>query len=256
MTNLQTEWANAPIVSDLDLFRSQLSNVKLLDIGIITAILQNGRVTVEVQDATHTQLECEALTVGNLDGQLIATQPGQYCMVVLPMSSLILATNEVYYGEMPYSKTHAKCIPITVTQDNAVKLSVLKDALMIGSSVYTVDFQNDSISFTSQNGQMSIDLVSGEFRVGNAASSVELKADGSVAVQIGAAYQKGELQSTKCAISIDKDGAVSITNGTNATVAIDKDGKITLTTETLTIKGDVEITGNLKAANGNFTAEK
>ena len=246
-----------------DLFISQVSMLMLVDIGFIIGVNPSGRASVRVpylENGTPIILEdIEVIGIGNTFGGFTVDGGGCACLLFAPRTTVPnVRTKEINGSSVSYSKDGIKALPITNGRDlvvNAVFTS--EGTLNIQTSGYILSFAEKSITYDSNSGlAIHIDDTrdlflyrnneqSGAFKMtlnnngfsskfvnkdGDSAYSVNVLDDGTFTVSHEQPQGQGDPKILN-KISINKEGAVSITAPGNISLSIDKDGNISLSTD-------------------------
>lgn len=220
-----------------DEFLSNLKNCRIADIGKIETIVDKGaRATVRLLDGSNRLLKAEVFGT--------SVRSGQFCLLIIPATPFDTAKNGLDVAERSYASTYAKCFPLQSPNFSSVHLKHDANSLVVTTPKYTLQYDDMGVSILDSNG-LSIALKDGALLVANNDGSTDVSLDSSgMHINAGSTYSETGKES-KTTISIDNEGNISIAN----------EGNTTVTCTSLKIEGDVEITGNFSAANGNLTAE-
>lgn len=234
---LQQQWNTNPIVSKNAQLDAMLSHYKFIDMGKISALLDGGkRALVTSLGLNPSKYECEIISIGNLGASIQPATSGQFVLILFPYTNINLLDNSLNVHTSNWSSKYAKCIPIGLGNTGSIKVDADADSFTIASSKYSCVFMEDKLQITDLNSTISIDMEGDNMRIAEGTTQVKMTTDSIDVVVAGEYDAQGELSSCSAQFKLDADG-------------------ITLKANNLKIDGDVEITGNLSAADGNFTAE-
>ena len=235
MSTLQEKWQTKPINGSFDIFVKQLSKLRVIDIGRVSMILNNGSIAlVELLDGSQTRLKCEVVSIGVGSSSMQAIDFNQYVLVVYPCTPLSMIHNGVDLTAQAYSPQYAKCIPLGTRVDTVVDLNMLSDSVSIASDNYDIVFGEDSIYCIFDNMRLSVNDTNASITIGK--NTINMN-DNKIEIIVNGVYDaQGALTSCKNKLVMNKTDGMSITGD-------------------ITIDGAMTVTGDFSAANGNLTAE-
>lgn len=233
---LAQKWQGNPIDNEYEIFASKLAYMDILDLGRVDAIVDDTHVLVRKLDLAQSKIECEVLSIGGMHNTLQSIELNQFVLILLPKTAVNVTEGGVNIRESVFSRNYAKCIPLGVPNNSNPNLTADDMGIVVTGKSYHCNFQDN------------------EIRVQGEDMRVILDTDDNTAT----------LAIKKNVINVTENSVEVVVNGTyDATGALtSSDVKLKLSSEGVEIQsqkfkfdGDVEITGNLTAADGNFTAE-
>ncbi len=242
---LQQAWFQQPLSSNLEVFRSQLGRLKVVDVGYIED-LDDSCSHAWVKTYTD-RYYCEVISIGAFNDTVIQPTPGQYCLVFFPYTPTFITEDVTDTLQENYSLASGKCLPIGLCSGSTVAITSNGDSVDIDSPVYHAGFNKSSINIGSSDKSLCIDFEKGLASIG-LGKNVFLQANSSgVEVKTGLTVDSatGNITKAKARINISAEGEVFI-----------EASDTRLKSESLTLDGDVTITGSLDVAGGNFTVDK
>lgn len=219
---LQQTWQPTTSEDSNQLFEAALSRIALIELGLIEYIEDGGRYArVRILGAETKSLRCEILSIGNLSASIQSAEPGQSVLVLYPRNQVNVGDMKIPFGGKLYNADYAKCIPIGANGKSVVSVGNGSDGFTISSDSYTAMFLKDRVQIVDDKLGVSLDMDANTVAVTCGGSMIHVTED-SIELCAGGTWLNGELQ----------EGS----------------GK------KIKINGDLEVTGNLTAAGGNFEA--
>lgn len=254
MKTLAQNWQIDPTDDKSQNFLSQLLKFRLIDVGRVMQVYEEGLLAdVKLFDDESSKVTCEVVSIGTDEASLQDIQIGQFVLVFYPASPVMLHDRTLDITAGVYSKIYAKCIPLGVSKSD-VGMNVAKDSIIFSAPDYNAYLRKSLISISSQNFNLQITPASNTLRINTPATNLVVD-DTGVKIVRGAEWgTDGSLTNSKATIEINDEGVSVTQNKDNVELKITSDG-VSVKTDKIKFDGDVEITGNLSAANGNFTAE-
>jgi hypothetical protein len=208
-----------------ELFLGHLKNLGLLDIGILEQIYtDNIHGLVQTFNDSLDKLDVELCLFSGL-GQISV---GQIGLILIPQQSVEVATHTKDITQPLYSRQYAKFIPLTSTVLLPVKLTNTPSGINLGSGKYSLTFGSDKIELISDDCTISLDVKTDELHV-------------------------------LCAKAADRLEFIANPTGLKTYLGdttLDVSSKGVKIKGNITVEGDVTVTGNFSAGNGNFTVDK
>lgn len=201
-----------------DLYKSMLLKYAQIDLGVITDVNGNEAKVRLYSNGYDEVVSCEIVSIGDNTGVLQGASVGQWALVFFPVTAIELEKNIVHREGQVADRRYGKAFPIGLPRSS---LFAGNSTLGIGST--TLAFFDDALQAT----------------VGETTASIN--AD-------GITIAKGD-----CGVVVSND-SVAVKKG--ETVFTVTEAGVTVTAESLTLDGDVTITGSLDVANGNFKVDK
>lgn len=144
--------------SENEAFANILDMFMLIDIGTVTSIEANNRVTIQsckiIGGTPVTFSDVEVIGIGNHHGGIMSCSVGSTCLLFVPRTTMPDINNQkINMGAALYSKDGIKALPITNGNDADVLMSVGSEGnLNIKTDTYTWVFSKDSISLLTEAG--------------------------------------------------------------------------------------------------------
>jgi len=208
-----------------ELFLGHLMNAGIIDIGVLEQVyVDNIHGLIQLFNDTLDQVDAELCLISGL-GQIAE---GQIGLVIYPKQSVEVATKLVDTSQPPYSPRYAKFIPLSTSPLYPVKVTNTAEGVSLGSKNYSICAGEEDITIASKNLNLDLDAIAGSVHaiLQGTTDKLELTAGPE-----GIAVYAGDME-----YELSKDG-------------IKLKGNVT-------IDGDVAITGNFSAGDGNFTVDK
>lgn len=255
-------------VSPHEVLFQQLNSRKLIDVGRITGVFEEGIVEVLLYDIAGTKLNCEVVSVGAFHDVLVQPQAGQNCIVFFPSSSTNLRTNEIDTSGGLYNMAYAKCLPIGIPgESNTVAIGSSEKSVQIQGVEYNVefgesfvrlnnanilwswDFATSTVSYSTADGLFTYQLTPTDFTLAlgqefdektqeatSCKAGFKIDVEGNVEFTQGAVIEDGAEKSWQSKFKLGADGSIDIKTlsaeeGKHQTeITIGTDGNITLKT--------------------------
>lgn len=251
MSTLQEKWQTNPVAGSLDILRAQLSQLRIVDIGVVELVLEGGTYAmVTLVDGTNTKLKCEVVSIGVGDTNIQAISANQYVIVIFPKTPVSISDDGTDISAQSYSSNYAKCIPIGLHKDTTVGLDIGTDEISITGKDYGAKFGPETVSILADNLRVSYDATSKRVSVAAGTNIVSIDTNNIELVTNASYDEQGSLSSFKNRIVMNKDAEVGMTISGDIKI----DGALTVSGDIQT-DGALTVTGNFSAADGNLTAE-
>ena len=209
---------------------TMLNRLGLIEIGRIHRVDDDGiHAIVDILSVQKKQVRCEIISIGCAENSMQKYEESQPVLVLYPCNAVTLDGYKINIANRPFNPKYAKCIPIGLNARGSVKLSALADSVHVTGTVYDAVFGKQNVQITNDDGfAVTVDCANNGVAIKADKTLVTIKESG-VDVVVNGEWQYGQL-----------------VEGSGLQFKL-SDGKVK-------IVGDLEVTGNLTAAGGNFEA--
>lgn len=231
-------------------FRQYLANTKLVDIGRLEKVYADtsqGLATL-FNDA-HTQIPVEICLAGGLG----IAQAGQCGLVVIAQNNISIADATIDISEPNYSGNYAKFIPLNLAGRSMVALESTGKGVAVGSKNYSLEYGDKAVTLISDKLTFCADVDTGVVNLYTQNGAINLSL-----TQTALTAQFGPVSAETKDITeiIAKQDELQLHIGEAINITASQLNGISLKSSTITLDGDVSISGSLDVAEGNFTVDK
>ena len=152
--------------NEMELFRTRLGSIAIVDIGTIESVDDKGRAFVHgssfIGGEQVKYQEAEIVFPGNNSGVYGVDCVGAVCLIFIPCSCMPdIRSTDVRLTAMSFDKAGVKVMPIGNGVDSTVKMTRTDDGeICIDTPQYDIMITQDSVSIVTDDGSASVALSS------------------------------------------------------------------------------------------------
>ena len=150
--------------NEMELFRSRLSSIAIVDIGTIVSVNESGRALVHgssfIGGEQLKYQDAEVIFPGNNAGSYKVECSNTPCLIFLPCSCMLDTTSkDVRFTAMPFDKAGVKVMPISNgTQDVVKMMQTSSGSISINTPDYSISIDPSVVSVETINNNASVTL--------------------------------------------------------------------------------------------------
>ena len=150
--------------NEMELFRSRLSSIAIVDIGTIVSINEKGRAVVHgssfIGGEQVKYQDAEIIYPGNTNGTYGAAVTGSACLIFFPCSCMLdTVTKNVRFTAMPFDKAGIKVMPIGNGAQDTVHLDRTNTgSISIATENYSATADPECVNVETNDGAASVSL--------------------------------------------------------------------------------------------------
>lgn len=150
--------------TDRERFLDTLSSFVIIDIGTVAEVNKQGRARIIsstfINNKQVVYEDAEIVFPGNANGSYAVECTGMACLIFIPRSCMHSVKDlQLHLGAVSYTRSGAKALPIGNGTANNVKTLISEDGrLSLFGQLYSIEFTEDSIVYSMNNGATSITI--------------------------------------------------------------------------------------------------